>query len=96
MQKTEFSLHEYTCSVTPLKFDETKCIGCNRCAQVCQVDIIIPSPERGKHPIVPYPGECYYCGSCVMSCPVPGALTLCHPLMNRTKFVPAIPEPDNE
>ncbi len=34
-----------------------------------------------------YPGECYYCGSCVMACPVKGAIHLRHPLMNQTKFV---------
>ena len=35
-----------------------------------------------------YPGECYYCGACVMVCPKPGAIRLSHPLMNRAKFVP--------
>ena len=92
MKKTEFTAREIGCSVTPLTFDESKCIGCGRCAQVCQVDILVPSEEKGKHPVVLYPGECYYCGSCVMSCPVPGAIALHHPLMNKTKFVPVIEE----
>lgn len=48
---------------------------------------MIPSSEKGKHPVVMYPGECYYCGSCVMACPVKGAIHLRHPLMNQTKFV---------
>ena len=26
------------CSARPLKFDESLCVGCNRCADVCQVD----------------------------------------------------------
>ena len=43
--------------------------------------------EKGKHPIVMYLGECYYCGSCVMACPVKGAIHLRHPLMNQTRFV---------
>ena len=30
------------CSARPLKFDESLCVGCNRCADVCQVDIMIP------------------------------------------------------
>lgn len=34
-----------------------------------------------------YPGECYYCGACVMVCPK-DAIELVHPLMNRAKFVP--------
>lgn len=76
------------CSARPLKFDESLCVGCNRCADVCQVDIMIPNPVRGKHPLVIYPGECYYCGSCVMACPNKGAIFLEHPLMNQAKFVP--------
>ena len=34
-------------------------------------------------------GECWYCGACVMVCPVEGAVSLRHPLMNRAKFVTA-------
>ena len=40
------------------------------------------------NPVVMYPGECYYCGACVMACPVKGAIRLEHPLMNRAKFIP--------
>ena len=74
------------CSATPLIYDEEKCIGCNACAEICQCDILLPNPEKGKHPIVMYPGECYYCGAYVMVCPK-GAVKLAHPLMNRAKFV---------
>ncbi len=81
------------CSATPLIYDEEKCIGCNACAEICQCDILLPNPEKGKHPIVMYPGECYYCGACVMVCPKEGALRIQHPVMNRTKFVPVKPEP---
>ena len=49
------------CSATPLIYDEEKCIGCNACAEICQCDIILPNPEKGKPPIVMFPGECYYC-----------------------------------
>ena len=79
---------EVPCSAEPLLFDEELCIGCNRCMNVCQTDIMIPNPEKGKPPVVLYPGECWYCGSCVMECPRPGAVRLQHPLMNRAKFVP--------
>lgn len=75
------------CSARPIRYDEALCIGCNRCVEACQVDILLPSPARGKPPIVMYPGECYYCGCCVMECPRKGAIRLVHPLMNRAKFV---------
>ena len=82
-----FELEETSCSVRPIVYHPDKCIGCNRCASVCQCDILYPSPEKGKHPVVMYPGECYYCGACVMVCPK-DAIELVHPLMNRAKFVP--------
>ncbi len=93
MEMNELIARVIPCSAEPLIFDETKCIGCNSCAGICQCDIMIPSPEKGKHPIVLYPGECYYCGACVMVCPRPGALRIQHPVMNRTKFVPVKPDP---
>ena len=65
----KFTVSQVPCSARPILFDDSLCVGCNRCADVCQVDIFIPNPEKGKHPIVVYPGECYYCGSCVMACP---------------------------
>ncbi|MBR2571588.1 MAG: ferredoxin family protein [Clostridia bacterium] len=76
-------------SARPITFDSDRCIGCNRCANICQVDVFIPNPEKGKPPVLMWPGECYYCGSCVMVCPRQGAITLNHPLMNRAKFVPS-------
>ena len=84
------------CSATPLLFDETKCIGCTSCCNICQCDIMMPNPEKGKHPIVVYPGECWYCGACVMVCPSQGAIKIQHPVMNRTKFVPVKPEPEEK
>ena len=84
----EFVAYTVPCSARPLRFDAALCIGCGRCVNVCQVDILIPNPEKGKPPVVLYPGECYYCGSCVMACPKPGAIRLEHPLINQAKFVP--------
>lgn len=86
--KKEMYAFVVPCSARPLVFDESRCVGCNRCAEVCQVDILIPNPEKGKPPVVLYPGECYYCGSCVMACRQEGAIRLQHPLMNQAKFVP--------
>ena len=89
-----FTAREISCSVRPITFDAEKCVGCNRCAAVCQVDVLVPAMEKGCHPIVMYPGECYYCGSCVMECGN-DAIRLRHPLMNRTKFT-AVTGPGNE
>ena len=90
MTKIEFIAREVPCSVKPLLFNPALCLGCNRCAGVCQVDVLIPSPGKGKPPVVLYPGECYYCGSCVMECPVEGAIRLRHPIMNRAKFTEVV------
>lgn len=84
----EFCVQPVPCSTQPILYDSTLCVGCNRCVEVCQCDILMPSQEKGGTPIVMYPGECYYCGACVMACPKPGAIELVHPLMNRAKFVP--------
>ena len=86
-----FTYDVVPCSARPIRFDAGRCIGCGRCAAVCQVDVLVPSADPGAHPVVAWPGECYYCGCCVMECPVPGAITLGHPLMNEAKFVPVIP-----
>lgn len=71
----------------PIIFNGEKCTGCNSCVDICQVDIFIPNPERGKQPVVLYPGECWYCGCCVMVCPYEGAIILRHPLMNQAHWV---------
>ncbi len=73
-------------AATPISFDVTKCIGCNRCLEACQIDVFLPSEEEGQPPYVAYPDECWYCGCCVMECPT-GAIRLKHPLMNQSRWV---------
>ena len=90
----EITVSVVPCSARPIIFDAEKCIGCNTCAKMCQCDVLLPSTEKGQHPIVAWPGECWYCSACVMMCPVEGAIKMQHPLMNRTKFVEAIPDPN--
>ncbi|MGI6642430.1 MAG: 4Fe-4S dicluster domain-containing protein [Bacillota bacterium] len=70
----------------PLIFDCDKCIGCNRCLEACQIDVLIPSHKKGSHPVLAFPDECWYCGCCVMECPT-GAISLRHPLMNQVRWV---------
>jgi NAD-dependent dihydropyrimidine dehydrogenase PreA subunit len=74
-------------AANPIIYDREKCVGCNKCVDICQVDLLVPNPERGEPPIVLYPGECWYCGCCVMECPVEGAIRLRHPLMNQAHWV---------
>lgn len=81
----EFTIRQ-TPPAVPLTFDDDKCIGCNRCMEACQMDLMVPSQEKGRHPVVVYPDECWYCGCCVMECPK-DAIHLHHPLMNQTKWV---------
>lgn len=50
------------------------CTGCNRCVEICQVDVFLPSTRTGEPPVVVYPGECWHCGDCVAVCPVRGAI----------------------
>lgn len=87
MKTKEFTVNQIPSSTMPIHYNEELCVGCNRCVDVCQCDILFPNEEKGKTPIVMYPGECYYCGACVMVCLNKGAITLQHPLMNQAKFV---------
>lgn len=88
MTNKDIYVSPVSCSAIPVTYDQEKCIGCNRCAAACQSDVLVPSTVKGEHPIVMYPGECIYCGACVMDCPVEGAIHFEHPLMNRSKFIP--------
>jgi NAD-dependent dihydropyrimidine dehydrogenase PreA subunit len=58
----------------PVVFDEKKCNGCNRCVEVCPVDVFAPNPKRGKPPLILFPQECWQEGSCVEACPRKGAI----------------------
>jgi NAD-dependent dihydropyrimidine dehydrogenase PreA subunit len=71
----------------PIIFNAEICNGCNNCVEICQVDVLIPNSEKGKPPVVLYPGECWYCGCCVMVCPLKDAIILRHPIMNQVHWV---------
>ena len=34
----------------PIAFDEDTCIACNRCVDMCQMDVFMPNPAPGKPP----------------------------------------------
>jgi NAD-dependent dihydropyrimidine dehydrogenase PreA subunit len=54
----------------PIVRDEAVCIGCNSCVEACMNDVHGPNRETGKAPILLHPDDCWYCGSCVMECPL--------------------------
>lgn len=85
MNKEIFAIPESGIS-NPIIFNSDICIGCNKCIEACQVDIFIPNPEKSKPPIIFYPGECWYCGSCVLECPKPGAIKFNPLLMNKVNW----------
>jgi NAD-dependent dihydropyrimidine dehydrogenase PreA subunit len=64
--------------------DKELCIGCNKCIEACQMDVYLSAEKPGEPPIVRYPDECWYGGSCVLVCPTqPPAIKLVHPLNMR-------------
>ncbi|MBR2831868.1 MAG: 4Fe-4S binding protein [Oscillospiraceae bacterium] len=69
-----------------LSFDAEKCVGCNKCVNVCPCDVMIPNPKPGREPIVLFTEECWFCGGCVEECPF-GALTLVTPAKQRVSTV---------
>jgi len=85
-EKKVYAFPNWCTPGNPVKFNPDICNGCNICVDVCQVDILIPNPEKGMPPIVLYPEECWYGGCCVAHCPQPGAIKLNHPLTQRVRW----------
>ena len=85
-QKKVYAFPNRCTPTNPVVFDPDICNGCNICVEVCQVDLLIPNPQKGKPPIVLYPEECWYGGCCVAMCPKPGAITLNHALPQRVRW----------
>ena len=81
---------------TPSRFktveiNEEVCNGCNRCVDICIMDILAQNPEKGKPPFVAYPEECWFDGFCVEMCPLKnkGAIKLNTPLPMRVSVLRA-------
>jgi NAD-dependent dihydropyrimidine dehydrogenase PreA subunit len=74
-------------AANPVIINSEKCTGCNRCVEICQVDVFVPNRIKGGPPVVLFPGECWYCGTCVVECPSAGAIKLRHPIMNQVRWV---------
>jgi len=63
----------------PIKINPEVCSGCNNCVESCPNDVLAPSPEKGKPPIIIHPDECdcnyslmsfTWMGHCIMDCPL--------------------------
>ena len=74
--------------VAPITIVPDLCTGCNLCLHVCPVDLFLPNQHKGGAPLVHYPGECWYEGSCVDVCPEPGAIRLNRPPAMRVNWKP--------
>lgn len=72
--------------VAPITIVPELCTGCNLCLHVCPVDLFLPNEVKGGEPLVHYPGECWYEGSCVDVCPEPGAIRLNRPPAMRVNW----------
>ena len=74
---------------TPVVFNEQACNGCNICVDVCPMDILVGNPEKGKPPLVVYPNECWFDGSCWVRCPAreKGAIMVRIPLPMRVSVL---------
>jgi len=62
----------YLEDVATLVLDESKCIGCSLCTEVCPQQVI--EMHQNKAVIVDFNG-CMECGACVNNCPT-GALAV--------------------
>jgi len=53
----------------PVLFNPDICNGCNRCVEICPMEVFIPNPGEGQTPSHTYPEECWYGGCCVEEFP---------------------------
>ena len=52
----------------PVKIDYQRCNGCQRCYDICPMDIYGWGEELNM-PKVMHDEECWHCGICFMECP---------------------------
>ena len=64
--------HKYLQNVATLNLTPDKCIGCERCTQVCPHGVF--RVEGGKAEILDF-NSCMECGACALNCPV-GAIAV--------------------
>ena len=57
----------YLEGVATLELDETRCIGCGRCVEVCPHQVF---RTTGKQASLADRDACMECGACALNCPV--------------------------
>ena len=63
----------------PPVIDESKCVKCGLCAQICCMDVIKKTETEPAEIVVRYPNECWHCRACAIDCPTQ-AITIRYPL----------------
>ena len=51
-----------------ISIDQSKCIGCGKCHNVCPGTLI--KINENKKAFIKYPKDCWGCTSCIKECPV--------------------------
>jgi len=85
-QEEVYAIPNVNAPNSPVIIDDELCTGCNKCVEICMIDVFIPNPVAGQPPIIMHPDECYYEGICTFVCPVAGAITFNWPLMQRGHY----------
>ena len=57
----------YLEGVSTLDLNETRCIGCGLCTEVCPHNVFEMSEKKAR---IADPDACMECGACVNNCPV--------------------------
>jgi NAD-dependent dihydropyrimidine dehydrogenase PreA subunit len=86
-KKESVEISEYASHI-PIERNAAVCIGCNSCVEACMHDVHVPNPEKGKPPLVFHPDDCWYCGCCVMECPLKeeGAIIIRWPIQSELRW----------
>ncbi len=70
----------------PPVIDESKCVKCGLCAQICCMDVIKKTETEPPEIVVRYPNECWHCRACAIDCPTQ-AITIRYPLSHMMLHV---------